>query len=188
MLKPFFILPQSIVSQGMEYSIRTDFRVWIDISNVFSNEDISQKDKLYYLIAKAIKDGTPQNPYDAAAKLLEFMAMGKLTQRANKKNDELISFEEDEGLIYAAFLQQYSIDLYEVDMHWWKFLSLLSSLDENTLIMKIASYRGANCEGIKNPELKRFIRRMKNRYRIRKHFCDEHIANELEMIDYRREK
>ena len=47
-------------------------------------------------------------------------------------------------MIYAAFLQQYNIDLIDVEeLHWWKFLALLKGLNGTKLddVMKWRNYK-----------------------------------------------
>ena len=60
---------------------------------------------------------------------------------AGINNKQPFDFEEDADLIYAGFLQQYGIDLQEVDMHWWKFMILLENLGTDTRLSRIMEYR-----------------------------------------------
>ena len=43
---------------------------------------------------------------------------------------KVIDFDVDQGRIYAAFMSQYRIDLNIEDMHFWKFMHLLTNLEE----------------------------------------------------------
>ena len=93
-----------------------------------------------------------------------------------------MNFSCDEGLIYAAFMEQYGIDLYMVNLHWWSFMNLLNGLSDDTVFMKIVGYRSVKCESIKNKEMKKFYRKMKNKYRLSGDLCDEKIASALESV------
>lgn len=60
---------------------------------------------------------------------------------AGINNKQPFDFSEDADLIYAGFMQQYSIDLQEGDMHWWKFMILLENLGADTRLSRIMEYR-----------------------------------------------
>ena len=61
--------------------------------------------------------------------------------RGSSTGVSLVDWDLDADIIYAAFMQAYGIDLIEADMHWHKFLALFSALPEETLMVKIMSYR-----------------------------------------------
>lgn len=60
-----------------------------------------------------------------------------------KKQVETYSINHDGGLIYAAFLQSYGIDLIDQQgkLHWTKFVALLSGLPKDTKFIEICGYR-----------------------------------------------
>ena len=45
--------------------------------------------------------------------------------------------------------------------------------------MKIVGFRSINCESIKNKELKKFYRKMKNKYKLYGDFNEDKIASAL---------
>lgn len=57
--------------------------------------------------------------------------------------EKALDFDQDAGLIYAAFAQCYGLDLVGKDrgLHWWKFAQLLGGLPEDTRLMQVASIR-----------------------------------------------
>jgi len=61
---------------------------------------------------------------------------------AHSKDVIVIDYELDSDLIYAAFLGQYGIDLIDIEeLHWHKFLALLSGINENTKLREVMGYR-----------------------------------------------
>lgn len=54
-----------------------------------------------------------------------------------------MDFSKDAGLIYASFLSEYNIDLFEAQgkLHWDKFSELLSYLGDKTAFKQVVSYR-----------------------------------------------
>ncbi|MEM5012063.1 Gp15 family bacteriophage protein [Niallia taxi] len=66
----------------------------------------------------------------------------------NKKGEESSSkksydLSKDAPYIYASFLQDYHIDLFEMQgkLHWDKFLSLLNSLSKDTKLVEVINIR-----------------------------------------------
>ncbi len=75
-------------------------------------------------------------------------------------------FECDDGMIYAAFLQQYRVDLSKCDMHWKEFKALFDNLSDDTQFIKVVQYRNVELSKIKDKEQKAFYRRMKQIYAL----------------------
>lgn len=53
---------------------------------------------------------------------------------------QTLYYEYDGDYIYAAFMQNYKIDLMETGLHWHKFLALLKGLS-GTMLNEIMGYR-----------------------------------------------
>lgn len=81
-----------------------------------------------------------------------------------------IDFDQDSQYIYAAFYQCYQIDLLGKDknLHWKKFLNLLSGLSDDTRIMQIISIRTRPMPKATkyNAEERANLAKQKARYRI----------------------
>ena len=135
-------LPNTIRVKGKDFSIYTDFRVWMkfiieankallngkgfDVAFLFKN-DMPYRIDLQDLFEFA----NPKNP---------------LPRNTRQTDDQVITldYEIDSDLIYAAFKQQYNIDLIDVEeLHWWKFLALLKGLNGTKLgdVMKWRNYK-----------------------------------------------
>lgn len=147
---PFGKLPDSLVISGIEYPIKTDFRLWIrlpeldDLRALFMDREPS----FYGYFSK-----------ESIAQIVGFYAGGISQEKEAtaepdaEKHDAgpaVVDFREDEAIIYASFLQAYGIDLYEVDyLHWWKFKALITGIPEGTTLgqlMQLRSYDGDDKE------------------------------------------
>ena len=167
--------PEAILIENTEYKINTDFRVWIEISEILSDKTLSDRDKILCLLMRGYKERIPPDINNAVDGLLLFMSQNKKGNKT-EKSTPVFSFSEDEGAIYASFLQQYGIDLFEEELHWWKFVMLLGALDEKTSLMRIVGYRSVKLENIKDKLQKNFYRKMKNKYRLNQDISDSEIA------------
>ena len=135
-------LPNTIRIRGKDFSIYTDFRVWMKFMIEANKALLNGKG---FDVAFLFKNDMP---YRIDLKdLFEFAnPKNPLPRNTRQTDDQVITldYEIDSDLIYAAFLQQYSIDLIEVeDLHWWKFLALLKGLNGTKLddVMKWRNYK-----------------------------------------------
>ena len=118
-------LPDFLIVSGKKCRIRTDFKTWLKFSEIMSEEkDLVEKTTE---ILTLIFCELPPNLHDAFAAMGEFYAREQKRGKGGEgKNKAVYDFEYDADLIYAAFLQQYKIDLCDTDMHWWKFKAFLA--------------------------------------------------------------
>lgn len=170
--------PSSVKVGNDNFKINTDFKIWIKICDLLEDDNLSDVDKMISVLILGYKEKMPKNPTEAFDALMNFYSCGK--GNSNKKSTQrAIDFKMDEDVIFASFLQLYGIDLYDQKLHWWKFIKLLHSLPEDSEFMKIVAFRLSKPEKIKNKEQRNYIRKMKNRYRIRKTVSDEDISMAL---------
>lgn len=139
-------LPDCVEIDGGTFYINTDFRVWVKIELLFS-DDVPEGYRLPLALGLAF-DVIPENKGEAAEALLAFYSGGKNTEKKtsgkkkkSRKNRRIYSFEYDSEYIYAAFLQAYGIDLADVQMHWFKFKALFAALPDECLMSKIMGWR-----------------------------------------------
>lgn len=127
-------LPNVLEINGREYSIETDFKKWMKFEIAVSKRQ--KQIDIRFLFA---------NEYPAYCKvddLLKFSRPQKELPRPmhGSSDVEVIDFEIDANLIYAAFLQQYGIDLLTAEMHWHVFLALIDGLT-GTRLDEVMAYR-----------------------------------------------
>lgn len=156
--------------------INTDFRISILFELLIQDRKVPNDLKilkaleLYYPNFKAIKD------YNQVVKAVEgilwFYQCGKELANSNKNennnnHNQIYSYEFDDKYIYSAFMEQYKIDLQEIEyMHWWKFRALFDGLNEDTEIVKIMGYRSVNLSQIKDTERRNYYKKMKRLYAL----------------------
>ena len=153
--------------------INTDFRISILFELLMQDKTVSKKEKilqslqLYYPDLDKIKDFNK-----AIQDMLWFYRCGK--ELANSKennnverNKQIYSYEFDDDKIYSAFMEQYNIDLQDIEyLHWWKFKALFNALSENTQFVKIMGYRAMNVNEIKDKKMKKQYRKLQKMYAL----------------------
>jgi len=126
------ILPEAVKVSGSYYKIHTDYRMWLTFLRLINEKtkDITTFD-IMYIYEK------PDDRYAGFQALCEFANPPVKYPRideSDKSKTDVIDYKGDGDYIYAAFLQQYGIDLIDVkELHWHKFKALLRGLTKTKL-------------------------------------------------------
>ena len=133
-------LPDTVVIAGKECPIQTDFRIWLRFTGLAEDGRLSTPDKITQII-RLVYGYLPPKLDGALSALMEFYSAdsGKKrnAQGGTAGQKRIFDYEADAEYIYAAFLQQYGIDLCTAALHWFQFKALFSALEESTLFVKI---------------------------------------------------
>ncbi len=164
-------IPYVVTIGNKDYEINTDFRVWVEVDELFMSQKALSPDMLVRLFRLIFPGNTlPQNLSDTLSGILSFYACGenskkKATQSSRNKK-RVVSYTHDSGLIYAAFLAQYNIDLTTANLHWWKFRALFDGLNEDNKICTVIGYRSTDISQIKDKEKRKFYKKMYAYYKL----------------------
>lgn len=166
-------LPTSVMINGVEYPIRSNFRTMIKFEELMQDPDVTDQDKVW-LALRLFYPEIPDDMDQAVEQLLWFyrcdkrdnLYAKKVKKRKAKKVNRIYDFELDDDYIYAAFMAQYHLDLHKVRyLHWWKFRAMFNSLSDDMQISKIMEYRAVELDKV--PKEKRsFYKRMKMLYAL----------------------
>lgn len=100
--------------------------------------------------------------------ILDFYKCNKPDKPDKKPNKKIgFLFDYDMDLIYAAFLQQYGINLLRTNMHWWEFKALLNGLTDKTKFVQVVGYRTADLSKIKDKKERARMKELQDYYAIR---------------------
>lgn len=173
-------LPKTVTIGGAEFEINSDFRTSLLFEMLMDDNTVPDEDKglqalrLYFPVIprnqELVKEAIEQilwfyrcgkEPNDYMRRKQEKQA--ETGQRQNKIYD--VNYDDD--YIYAAFIQQYGINLNYVEyMHWWEFRALFKSLTNETEFVKIMEYRGMEISKDLTQEQKSFYKKMKAIYAL----------------------
>ena len=170
-------LPESVWIHGKEYPIQCDFRIGIKLDGILRSE-LEDQEKIKRMLVLYFKDNIPPNIPAAIDKIIWFYRCGEVLDNEDEEKkkrryirrrskDPACVLTQDAPYVYAAFMDQYGIDLTSVTfMHWWKFMALFESLGDETKMSKIMYYRQASTSGM-SKERRAFINEMKKIYKIK---------------------
>ncbi len=165
-------LPKSVVVEGVKYPIYTDFRGMILFEQIMTSDDLMDHEKSLYALGNFYPEAQPP-PNEAVEYLLWFYRVGKEPEKPKGDENEIprrqpkvYSYEHDAAYIFAAFLDQYGIDLNTEEIHWWKFRAMMDGLREDHIFSKIVGYRSMVITNDMTDSQKRFYREQKLRYAL----------------------
>ncbi|MEG1256607.1 bacteriophage Gp15 family protein [Clostridium sp.] len=165
------LMPTTVNIEGEDYEINSDFRTSILFELLMQDNSISEEDKLIQAL-ELYYPKLPKDLNEAIEGILWFYRCGKdeiktKSKGTGKSATQIYSFEYDDDYIYSAFLDQYGVDLQDVEyLHWWKFKAMFKALKEDNEIVKIMGYRAMDLGKIKDKEQKVYYKNMKELYKI----------------------
>ena len=138
-------LKHSVKLGKINLPICTSYRVVLWCYDVLADQVIGEYDKIDLCVeAFVIKPIywmlSPQKKVELFKTIFkEFVDFGSPKSSSEKSMD----LKQDAQYIYAAFWQCYGIDLLGKyrNLHWWRFIALLSGLADDTRMMQIMSIR-----------------------------------------------
>ena len=130
-------LPNTVNVDGRDFSIYTDFRLWMRFENSIANIENGRVD-----ISYLFKNDMPIS-CDRSSLFAFSRPYSELPRDVGRSLAQTYSFSLDGDYIYSAFLGQYGIDLIDIEeLHWHKFLAMFRGLNDSTMMAHIMSYRG----------------------------------------------
>lgn len=161
-----------IVGKRIKVPFNTNFKTGILFELMMTDNNLTNKQKvigaiqLYYPNFNEITDY--QKAFDD---IIWFFSCGKeqksTNSQGNSSNKQIYSYEYDAEYIYSAFLEQYGIDLQDIEyLHWWKFKAMFNSLKNDTKIVEIMGYRAIDLGKIKDKEEKTRYKKLKQIYKL----------------------
>lgn len=165
------LVPETVTIDDIEYDINTDFRISAMFELMMQDSSLTDHEKLEMALGLYYTE-IPHDPIKAIDQALWFYSCGKTddtqaTSSVGGGTSRIYSFEHDSEYIYAAFLDQYGIDLQDVEhLHWWKFRAMFKGLKEDNLISKIMGYRAIKINDNMTDAEKKHYREMKRIYAL----------------------
>lgn len=134
-------MPTAVLVDGVFYPIKTDFQYWLLFCKKLKNKEIESLNDCDFLYSS---NKIPKDRMKGYEELLNFFKPKKELPRAVGKSTGVTVFDYiiDSPLIFAAFFEQYGIDLMDesLHLHWWKFNALFDGLHD-TKMNKVMEYR-----------------------------------------------
>lgn len=169
----FNTLPTYAVIGGQQYPIDYGYRALMKIEIEMFSEH-RDEDKILNALEIFYKNKIPEDINAATEYMIWFQRCGEEPETtkkgvSDKKAKRGYCFRQDAPLIYAAFRQQYGINLKKTDnekLHWWEFIALFECLEESTKMAKVMYWRTCDLSTLSKEE-KKFVKSMRELYELK---------------------
>ena len=168
-------LPESFLIGDKEYAVSSDFRDIVELEEFLASEELTGAARVEQAL-NLFYGCIPDDVETAVEKLCWFMQCGEKERphrgrrqpaRDDFRQQAAYSFIHDAGLIYAAFMAQYGIDLTDIEyLHWWKFKAMFESLGKDTLMKEVMHCRAVEIDPKMPQAQKDYYNAMKQRYAL----------------------
>ena len=128
-------LPDGVKVGRKFYRLDLDFRNVLRLMEVLQRDDLIPEAREYLALKCVMKRPRNTGAVMAAVKGLLF------EETPSKDSKKVTSFEQDAGLIRAAFRQAYGIDLYTEKLHWFAFSELLQNIPDGSRYSEVIGIR-----------------------------------------------
>ena len=128
-------LPQGVTVNRKFYKLDFDFRNVLRMMDILQTDDL-MPDAREYLALKCLT----KHPRNVKA-VMQAVRVLLFEQKPNRDEKRVTSFEQDAGLIRAAFRQEYGIDLWHDKLHWFEFSELMQNLPEGNRYSEVIGIR-----------------------------------------------
>ena len=150
--------------------IDTNFRSFILFELLMQDNQITEQDKILLSIRLFFKE-PPKDLKKAIEGILWFYRCGEDEKKGKSSGEntkkQIYSYEYDAKYIYSAFLDQYGIDLNEINyLHWFKFKALFEGLNDKNKICEIMGYRSIDLSKIKDKEERKKYRKLQREWAL----------------------
>lgn len=166
------ILVDKLPTEYEGLKVNTNFRSFILFELLMQDRKLSKKEKIIVSL-NLFYDEIPQDIKKAIDGIVWFYTRGKKIKQNNDTNSKnnnkknIYSYEYDADYIYTAFLDQYGIDLNEIDyLHWFKFKAMFEGLKSDNKICEIMGYRAIDINKIKDKEEKKKYKKLQKEWAL----------------------
>ena len=128
-------LPQGVTVDGRFYKLDFDFRNVLRMMQELDRDDVMPEARQYNALKCLMKH--PKK----VPQILEAVRALLFSEKPKKDAQKVTDFEQDAGMIRAAFRQAYGIDLYRDKLHWIEFSELLNAIPEGSRYMEVIGIR-----------------------------------------------
>lgn len=182
----FNVMLDKLPTEYKGYPINSDFRIGIQIFQSISDNELSEMEKIYKTYdllfldedketGKSVhfkdENGADISPPDiqTAQAGIQWFLTGWYTDNPVEGKEEPrkkdMDYDVDQWRIFSAFLTQFRINLNTIDMHFWVFMGLLSTLEE-CAFTRIVDIRTKKIDPKMKPSDKKTLKEVKERYAL----------------------
>ena len=143
-----YTLPETVMVDGQEVPIRSDYRAILDICVAMQDIDLTDTDKAYVALKIFYKTEMPFTE-EALKQVFWFINCGQEENAGSKKQLKLFDWEQDFTLIIAPINRLMGCDVRGIPyLHWWTFMGYFQEIGD-CLFSRVVAIRSKRAKGKK---------------------------------------
>ena len=163
------------------YKINTDFRVALKCEKVAMDNEIKDEERALAIVYLLYGEEGLENPQDYEELLAKAILYLKSEKEDNSNETPDMDFEQDKAYIKASFYTDYNIpDIYEKNMHWYDFVTLLNGLKQDCVLNRVREIRNFDTSQIKDAKTLTQIMKQKEAVALKKEKTETSMTEEQE--------
>jgi len=178
--------PEYVIIDGERFDINTDFRIAIKCNEVALDETIGDFERSLAIIYLLFGDKgiNASDKYETLLKSAKtYLSCSK--ELSNSDEEPYMDFVEDYDYIETSFMSDYSIDLSNTQMHWWKFFNLVEGLSNSDIgncciLNRIINTRRMNPSEIEDSKKRQELIEVQERIALKRNKKEVHLTKEQE--------
>lgn len=126
-------LPKSLLINGNEYEIRSDFRDVLKIVCAFNDPELENEEKVYICLFIFYPDflDIPKDDYEAAFRAAITFIDHSVKADTGKPPPRIMDWEQDEAIMFPAINKVAGYETRSCEyLHWWTFLGYYMEISE----------------------------------------------------------
>lgn len=127
-MKLYSVLPDSVIIRGRRVRVDLDFRNVLRMMELLDDNTLMPDAREYWAARCFVKH--TRHPHELLVEVRKLLFIETPRKNSGEKRPKITDFEQDAGMIRAAFRQVYGIDLWTDKLHWLAFVDLLHNLPE----------------------------------------------------------
>lgn len=176
-------LPVSVEINGVEYSIRTDYRDILQIFEACQDPELTNSEKLMVMLTIFYKGFTeiPADDYEEALKWAKWFIDCGRENAEEKEQRKMLDWEQDERLVFPAINKIAGKEVRAMEyLHWWTFMGYFMEIEEGMF----STVLGIRQKKAKKKPLEKWEREF---YANNKSICDlrqQNTTRDQEELDF----
>lgn len=139
-------LPATIIINGEEWDIRTNFHDILKIIVAFNDPNLDEAEKVFICLQILYEgfDEMPESEYETAFKeALRFIDCGiPESKRQGKKNARTVDWEHDESILFPAINKIAGCEVRSLPyLHWWTFMGYFMEVSTDGVFGNVLKLR-----------------------------------------------
>ncbi len=168
-------LPSTVIVDGSTFRICSDFKTVLRFFELMESPLLTESEKTLFTLSLFYGEEAPFNSEKAFIAVLDFIT-GDYDHKTGQNHAPVICYQRDAKIIFSSFLEAYSINLLDVNLHWYAFVALLENLPEDSKLSKVIGYRTANLSKYIEGESRNQMMRLKEHYALSTKTIDQQMT------------